>query len=410
MNRVNIAVIVGIFVFGVAFGQEAILHAQSAETMRIAVAATDPTSDTTGIEHEDIGSAALDSSSEGSSGGNIETEFKVEEGESTIPDGDPDEPIITGVTGDGDKSTGIDDDEFGVTSSDSDEASMDKASPMLQEPSVGGVRKESGEKGGTEDINIGIGEMREAGKAGEEITTDEYGRAVPDSFFDIFIELGDADARAAIDAFIKAGEMTGEDDDEADESDGSGNVRFGDGESGARPSLTASTQKEIVVVGSKVRKALEDLNVEIRGWDPIKKEVTIGPDNIDDGGDFLDLVGAMVAKDEHIEEVSFNFQKIRIEYEQPAKLFGLLNITMNATVEIDEAEKVNVKFPWYRILAKDNARELRTEMETAMEAHELGHALQQQQTNIDFLRERARVFQTVSNVLRAAHDTAKANL
>jgi len=58
---------VGIFVFGVAFGQEAILHAQSAETMRIAVAATDPTSDTTGIEHEDIGSAALDSSSEGSS-------------------------------------------------------------------------------------------------------------------------------------------------------------------------------------------------------------------------------------------------------------------------------------------------------------------------------------------------------
>jgi len=62
--------------------------------------------ETTGIEHEDIGVVEVDSDSAGGSSGNIETEFKVEQGEKANVDGDPDRPIVTGET-DEEKDAGV---------------------------------------------------------------------------------------------------------------------------------------------------------------------------------------------------------------------------------------------------------------------------------------------------------------
>jgi hypothetical protein len=73
--------------------------------------------------------------------------------------------------------TGIDDDEFG----------LDQGSPTpgpettgIEHEDIGAVeeqeRKESGEKGGTKDINIGVGEMAEL----PGIDDDEFGIAATD--------------------------------------------------------------------------------------------------------------------------------------------------------------------------------------------------------------------------------------
>jgi len=258
--------------------------------------------------------------------------------------------------------------------------------------------KESGEKGGTEDINIGIGELHGSSNA------------APDSFFDIFVDIADDDTREAMDAFLKIGDVKGESTDAEMKDDESGTIRFGDGERGARePEASKGEPKEIVVVGSKVRDEVQASGVEVRGWDPTTKKVTITPDDIETQENFVDFIGAVTLSDENIESVSFNFKKIVMEYDQPAKLFGFINIDMGATAEVDEAGKVKVKFPWYRFLTRNNATEVKTNIQNSV-GENGDQTPAQNQTDLDLLRERARTFQTISNVMRVAHDTAMASI
>jgi len=292
MKTLKILAILAIFVPAIAFAQTATMVAQ-------------PTDDTSSTEIDFVETGG--GGTEGSSKGNVEAEFKVEEGEKGQPEHDPGVMIMEAASTD--QETGIDDGEFGVTSVDDGKD----------------TRKEPGEKAGTEDINIGVGEMKgEVGGDGEDIGAPSSGRTTYDSFFDIFVDIGGEGAQEAIDVFIKLGDIKGESSDEAMEDDEAGEVTFGDGETGARP----SKPREIVVVGSKVKEVVRSSNVNVRGWDPEKKEMTISPDDINKSEDFLDFVGALTLSDENIEEVSFYFNKIEMEYDQPAKLFGFINMSM----------------------------------------------------------------------------------
>jgi len=347
----------------IAFGQSATLQSQPVTT--------------TGIEHEDIGITGSDSDGE-SSQGNMESNFKVEKGEKAMSpeygvDGDPDVPIVTGHI-----------------------PSEDKASPELMEPTNKGMK----------DGGAGTG------KAGEEIGTEEYGKSTPDSFFDVFVDLHDDDTQAAVDAFLKIGDIKGESMN-AEESgsrgeSAAGEIKFGDGESGARPAANASEPKEIVVVGSKVRTELQKSNIEIRGWDPEKKEVTIKPADIKEGEDFLDFIGATVASDENIENVTFNFKKIKMGYDQPAKLFAIININMRVTTHIDEQGNVKVEFPWYRMFTKNNGAELSRNIEARVQEHnEISNVARQNGTDVEFLQDRAILFQAIVAIMKTMHDTAR---
>jgi len=246
------------------------------------------------------------------------TSTGIKEDDPGVTSGGVEEPDF-GVTSAEPETTGIEHEDIGITGDD-EESRADSFFDVFTEIEVDSMN-ESGEKGGTEDINIGVGEMKsEVGGDGEDIGAPSSGRATYDSFFDIFVDIGGEGTQAAIDAFIKLGDIKGESTDEAMEDDEAGEITFGDGETGARP----SKPREIVVVGSKVKEVVRSGNVEVRGWDPEKKEMTIGPDDVEKPEDFLDFVGALTLSDENIEEVSFNFENIKMEYDQPAKLFGFL--------------------------------------------------------------------------------------
>jgi hypothetical protein len=80
-----------------------------------------------------------------------------------------------------------------------------------------------------------------------------------------------------------------------------------------------------------------------------------------------------------VEEISLNFEKIKVSVEQPVKLLGFIEISTTADVEIDDAGRIKVKFPWWAVFAsKGNAEALGEDIAVLM-----------------------------SDIIRAKHDTIK---
>lgn len=79
------------------------------------------------------------------------------------------------------------------------------------------------------------------------------------------------------------------------------------------------------------------------------------------------------------ESISLNYEKITTKISTRVKMFGVIPATVTATVEIDAASRVRVRFPWWTFLA------------TGKDAEGLG----------------ARVLTALSNVLKTKHDTIK---
>lgn len=80
-----------------------------------------------------------------------------------------------------------------------------------------------------------------------------------------------------------------------------------------------------------------------------------------------------------IGSISLNFEKIQMRTNQDAKLFGVIPLSVPATVEIDASETVTVKLPWWSFLVMGVERE------------EIGRTAKE----------------TLSNILKTKHDTVK---
>lgn len=210
--------------------------------------------------------------------------------------------------------------------------------------------KESGEKGGTADINIGVGEL----------TTDS--------------------TAALQGVYIKIGDIKGESDPESNTNTGA--------------SLTAET--EVRVSG-----------VEVRGWDPQTKEVIEGvaTDNAATIEAFGVLAAQAAAEDEQIEEVSLNFERIKWEYKSQGRLFNIIPVSFTKEIEVSTGTeaRVKVRFPWYRAL-------MNVDVHGDVLAEEITSALQNDASlsavATSDIELESRKFQTISNVLKARHDVA----
>ncbi len=226
---------------------------------------------------------------DGSSKGSVEYEWKVEEGESAAAPGvEPDE---------------ID---FMNTSDDS---------------SVEREMKESGEKGGTEDINIGVGES--SLKGGISVAT---------------------------------GDVNG---------------------------LTEEEKQEFLL---RVKE-----HVEVRSAQELEN-----------------FAKGVLLGDENIESVEIDDGKIEVRYRISAKLFGFIEsgIPVRARVESDTESEgaVSVRFPWYRFLFSIPDEVGRDNLETSLGTELSGMVFLGTESGDT---QRARVLQTISNVLKTRHDTAK---
>lgn len=68
--------------------------------------------------------------------------------------------------------------------------------------------------------------------------------------------------------------------------------------------------------------------------------------------DFEDFVHHKAKSDEHLKNVEIKDGKIKVEYEEDAKLFGFIGTTINARATVDEKDNVEVSYPWYHIFMK----------------------------------------------------------
>ncbi len=307
----------------------------------------------TGIEKEDLGVVRDDNG--GLSKGNVETGFKVEEGESDV---------VTGAFLDDDNDgDGVDTEEIEFT------LSPDRIEASLQER--------------LDDDSDGDGLVDESDD--EEFQVD--------SFFDVFTNLSNDEAKSAVDAFLKLDDIAGESKDDDAVDDDTDDIRL------------AKKLTEIVIDGSTVRQKVEENEVEVRGWDPEKKEVTIKPEDVHKGEDFLDFVGAVIIGDENIENVSLNYGEIKMEYIQPAKLFGFIPMNLTAQVELSEKDEVKVSFPWYTFFTKNNAKKVKDDIDVLS----LSWGAEKGGKDTD-LQDRASKFQNISNVMKKAHDVSILNL
>ena len=188
---------------------------------------------------------------------------------------------------------------------------------------------------------------------------------------------------------------------------------------------------EFLVRGASVRA------VEVRGWDPKQKEeflTTVKTHaQLRSGQDLENFAEGVLVKDEGIENISFNYQKIEFEYKAQGRLFGFipLNYAQSVTVNtrVEGGGRVKVKFPWYSILMKTGAstQELETDIAASLESSGDLVGLNPQPeppsaerksgsiiaADFNYRAEAsayARAFTTISNVLKTKHDAAMASI
>ena len=288
--------------------------------------------------------------------------------------------------------------------------------------------KESGEKGGTEDINIGVGESS-AGPALLEIDTirgespddekkgnveinwkvEEGQKLVP-----VFLEIGGIEGEAtetsANDRLVNAGPSTGWP---------AGGVYVASGDVNG---LTTEQKQAFLAT--------------VKTWAEVKSE--------QDLQNFA--VGVMMQEAQPAESLSLNYEKIKFTYNMPAKWLGIIPASYKAEVSIDKGDnenwdfgRVKVKFPWYSFLMRKGTsmKELTQVLQQEAEAKKKGNvefewkveegqkgaeaeaeitadtsaseAGKDHKDEIEILSWSfgARAMQTISNVLKTKHDTVK---
>lgn len=119
------------------------------------------------------------------------------------------------------------------------------------------------------------------------------------------------------------------------------------------------TEDIAIGVGELQSKTIVVSGVQVRGWDPEKREevLALAPKTAAEVKTEADLAlyaASHAADSAPIEEVSFNYGKIVVKYAAQAKLLGFIPHSFVQTVTLDtDAEgkaRVKVKMPWYSFL------------------------------------------------------------
>lgn len=149
--------------------------------------------------------------------------------------------------------------------------------------------------------------------------------------------------------------------------------------------------------------------VEVRGWDPKQKQEFLATvkahAQVQSGEDLENFAKGVLLENENMEEISLNFEKIKLKHRASGKLFGFIPVSFTETVEIDPATeaagRIKVKFPWYAFfIAKDVSAE---EIEAEIGMNEKWMKGDNENWNFGA---QAEIITSVSNILKTKHETA----
>ncbi|MDP3963762.1 MAG: hypothetical protein Q8Q39_04730 [bacterium] len=272
--------------------------------------------------------------------------------------------------------------------------------------------------GGTEDINIGIGEQEKKGNVEINWKVEEGEKAspAPSEGGVIIGESPDSEKKGNVEinwkveegekltpVFLEIDTIKGELSDT--QAAGSGNDRL----KNAVPEDGWPTGGVHVAAGDisgLTNEQKQDFLATVKTWAEVKSE--------QDLQNFA--LGVMMEKDQPAESLSLNYEKIRFTYIMPAKIFGLVPTSYKAEVEIGKGDNENwdfgrakVKFSWYAFLLRkgtsvnDLTRAMQQDAEAESKKQGAPESIETESWSIGA----ARVMQRVSNVMKTKHDTVK---
>ncbi len=180
-----------------------------------------------------------------------------------------------------------------------------------------------------------------------------------------------------------------------------------DGEDGVEIELEEEHgQFFLKVNGEEIRVPDEsgNLKVTVRGWDPKEKKITITPGEVRTGSDLENFVRVLALRDDRIENISIATTSIELGYSHEARLFGLFSYKLTPIVTVQggagSTTDIKVKFPWYHFFFKKGIDFSEVEREFELTQTEIS-ATENDMNRI------AATLQTLSNILKTKHDTAK---
>lgn len=200
----------------------------------------------------------------------------------------------------------------------------------------------------------------------------------------------------------------------------------------------AKKVREIVIVGSKIKDAVRE--AIIKGKKILENFVPAEPVVDEDGlADYAERVAAI---DKNVKKIVIDESGVQVNYRQPAKLFGFIPFSLTVSASVDNEGKVKVKFPWYTFFVKHTMQDLKFNLEESVQAMNEADLVEDlandantaadsdddndgtldnpdlssaetndaQLANIDLqnvLQKQQKTLQTISNVMKTFHDTAK---
>jgi len=237
--------------------------------------------------------------------------------------------------------------------------------------------------GGTQDINIGIGEQEK--KANVEVSWKvEEGEKLTPVFLEIDTVKGESsdtrEAGSGNDRLKSAGPVDGWP---------SGGVHIAAGD------INGLTDEE-----------RQTFLTTVKTWAEVRSE--------QDMQNFA--LGVMMQKEQPAESLSLNYEKIRFTYNMPAKLFGFIPTSYRAEVAIDRGDndnwdfdRVKVKFSWYAFLFRKDtsANELARMFLQDAKGGDKKEADPKSEGAVSWRLGAARAMQLISTKMMAKHDTVK---
>lgn len=69
--------------------------------------------------------------------------------------------------------------------------------------------------------------------------------------------------------------------------------------------------------------------------------------------------------DSHVSSVSLSSKDVAVSYREPAKLFGLIRVTVPVTVRVEASGSTHVSYPWYGFMLSSNQAALAIRIQAA---------------------------------------------
>lgn len=143
---------------------------------------------------------------------------------------------------------------------------------------------------------------------------------------------------------------------------------------------------------------------EMHGWDDQQKEeflATVKAEaQVKSGQDLENFAKGVLLKDENVASIDVNEGETHVEYNMPAKMFGMFDASLNAQISADATGKVKVKYPWYSFLFKKAVSS--SDLETKVNAS-LPNATSTAQVGF---KHRAQILLMISNALKLSHEAS----